>query len=315
MAISKVVYKSSSSATPVTWMDATTATAAAADIIAPKSAMLADGVVTTGTGSGGASVTVNDYLAGTWPSGDITITAATSLSKGQLTDNTAITSITSSTVLSLEAEALRYCTGITSVSFSNMTTVRQRALSNCTSLSSVSLPKVTKVGMDSTSSTDVYAFATTALASLCLPECVSCYGRYSFGGMGSSSNKVAIALPKLANSGTNTFRSSYWSAIDFGPNLTTIGSNDIYDTRSYNWILILRSSSVVTASASGAIRGVNGYTTIYIPESLYNHLGDGTASDYKAATGWSAKTSTTWAKIEGSIYETQYADGTTIPTT
>lgn len=53
MAISKVVYKSSPSATPVTWMDATTATAAAADIISPKTAMLANGVVTTGTGSGG----------------------------------------------------------------------------------------------------------------------------------------------------------------------------------------------------------------------------------------------------------------------
>ena len=55
MAISKVIYKSSPSATGVTWMDATSATAAAADIIAPKTAMLADGVVTTGTGSGGTS--------------------------------------------------------------------------------------------------------------------------------------------------------------------------------------------------------------------------------------------------------------------
>lgn len=53
MAISKIVYKENSSATPVVWMDATIATAAAADITSPKSAMLADGVVTTGTGGGG----------------------------------------------------------------------------------------------------------------------------------------------------------------------------------------------------------------------------------------------------------------------
>lgn len=53
MAISKIVYKENSSATPVVWMDATTATAAAADITSPKTAMLADGVVTTGTGTGG----------------------------------------------------------------------------------------------------------------------------------------------------------------------------------------------------------------------------------------------------------------------
>lgn len=55
MAVSKVIYKSSPQATGVTWMDATTATAAAADILAPKTAMLADGVMTTGTGTGGGS--------------------------------------------------------------------------------------------------------------------------------------------------------------------------------------------------------------------------------------------------------------------
>ena len=59
MAISKVVYKSSASAQGVTWIDATPATAAAADIISPKTAMLADGVVTQGTGSGGITPTGN----------------------------------------------------------------------------------------------------------------------------------------------------------------------------------------------------------------------------------------------------------------
>ena len=46
--------------------------------------------------------------------------------------------------------------------------------------------------------------------------------------------------------------------------------------------------------------------TIYIPESLYSHLGDGTAMDYKAATNWSTLDgygTVTWAKIEGSEYE------------
>ena len=59
MAISKVIYKSSASAQGVTWIDATPATAAAADIISPKTAMLADGVVTQGTGSGTFVVTVS----------------------------------------------------------------------------------------------------------------------------------------------------------------------------------------------------------------------------------------------------------------
>lgn len=70
MAISKVVYKSSASATPVTWMDATPATALAADIMSPKTAMLADGVLTTGTGSGGGGGLV--YETGTFtPTTDI----------------------------------------------------------------------------------------------------------------------------------------------------------------------------------------------------------------------------------------------------
>lgn len=82
MAISKVVYKSSASAQGVTWMDATPATAAAADITSPKTAMLADGVVTQGTGSGGVTPTgniditqagvtnVTSYATATVPSAD-----------------------------------------------------------------------------------------------------------------------------------------------------------------------------------------------------------------------------------------------------
>ena len=87
MAISKVVYKSSASAQGVTWIDATPATAAAADIISPKTAMLADGVVTQGTGSGGgtpsgninitqAGVTdVTNYATATVPQGEVVVSS------------------------------------------------------------------------------------------------------------------------------------------------------------------------------------------------------------------------------------------------
>ena len=61
MAISKIIYKSSPSATPETWMDVTGATAAASDITAPKTAMLANGVVTTGTGNSGGLVLTETY--------------------------------------------------------------------------------------------------------------------------------------------------------------------------------------------------------------------------------------------------------------
>lgn len=91
MAISKVVYKSSSSAQGVTWMDATPSTAAASDIASPKTAMLADGVVTQGTGSGGITPTgninitqagqtdVTNYATATVPSGALVSTLLASV--------------------------------------------------------------------------------------------------------------------------------------------------------------------------------------------------------------------------------------------
>ena len=57
MAVSKVILNST------TLIDATTATAAASDITSPKTAMLADGVMTTGTGtSGGGTVEIKDVV-------------------------------------------------------------------------------------------------------------------------------------------------------------------------------------------------------------------------------------------------------------
>ena len=75
--------------------------------------------------------------------------------------------------------------------------------------------------------------------------------------------------------------------------------------------IILRNASVVSLS------NVNAFTntpfksggsggTIYIPKALYDHLGDGTSSDYQNASNWvtvHGYGTITWAKIEGSIYE------------
>ena len=75
--------------------------------------------------------------------------------------------------------------------------------------------------------------------------------------------------------------------------------------------LIIRSTSIPSLANVNAFQNTPYYSngsggTIYIPKSLYDHLGDGTANDYKAATNWSTLDGyghTTWAKIEGSIYE------------
>ena len=84
--------------------------------------------------------------------------------------------------------------------------------------------------------------------------------------------------------------------------------------------LILRRTTIVTCQNTNvfnnspfALGKAGG--TIYIPKVLYDHLGDGSALDYQSATNWATYYgygTITWAKIEGSIYETQYGDGSSI---
>lgn len=85
--------------------------------------------------------------------------------------------------------------------------------------------------------------------------------------------------------------------------------------------IILRGSTIqkmsqLTAFADTPMASGGTGVTIYIPKSLHDHLGDGTANDYKAATNWSTYDgygTITWKKIEGSAYDGYYADGTSIP--
>lgn len=76
--------------------------------------------------------------------------------------------------------------------------------------------------------------------------------------------------------------------------------------------LILRNSSIqslgdVNAFSNTPFRGYNSLSgTVYIPKSLYDHLGDGSSLDYQSATNWSSLYSggyCTFAKLEGSPYE------------
>lgn len=91
---------------------------------------------------------------------------------------------------------------------------------------------------------------------------------------------------------------------------TDIGNMAFYNCSKLS-VLILRRSSICKLSNANAFNGSkfkSGGTggTIYIPKALYDHLGDGTSSDYKSATNWSTVNgygTITWAKIEGSIYE------------
>ena len=130
---------------------------------------------------------------------------------------------------------------------------------------------------------------------------------------------TAIALPNITSLGNQTFyRAQLLQAVDLGPNCGSIGASTFQDDTALT-TLILRKATVNTLSATSAFNntpfasGKSG-GTIYIPQTLYNALGTGT-NDYKAASNWSTIDgygTITWAKIEGSYYETHYADGTAI---
>lgn len=85
-------------------------------------------------------------------------------------------------------------------------------------------------------------------------------------------------------------------------------------------LLILRKTTVCPLTNINAFDGTEFGSegsggTIYIPKALYDHLGDGTAMDYRAATNWSyvdGYGNIIWRQIEGSQYENAYIDGTPI---
>ena len=143
---------------------------------------------------------------------------------------------------------------------------------------------------------------------------------------GSGQNSVFSYCSKLETAvlvnsvdfGNAKFHScSKLKTVDFG--CPRIRTNEFYNNTLLD-TLILRSTSIVTMENSGPFAGSKFKSggaggTIYIPKSLYDHLGDNSSSDYQHATNWSTVYgygTITWAKIEGSIYETQYADGTPI---
>lgn len=136
MAISKITYKSSPSATPETWMDATGATAAASDITSPKTAMLADGVVTTGTGSGGG-LTVDGYEQRIQPSGDVVSTSPTIAGTGTYRGNRVMTSYKNLVIGNFlyPDNTFQDCSGLTSIVMPNFTNqYGNNVFNGCTNL-------------------------------------------------------------------------------------------------------------------------------------------------------------------------------------
>lgn len=154
------------------------------------------------------------------------------------------------------------------------------------------------------------------LTSLKIPNCTTLGGDAlsKFGG-------TVLALPALVSvSGYQHLASSKLQILDLGPNFGAIKNMMIQNSANLATLILRRSNDIVSIDStnelnSNAFKSGGSGGTVYIPKSLYDHLGDGTSLDYKAATNWATVDgygTITWAAIEGSQYENYYADGTPI---
>lgn len=178
--------------------------------------------------------------------------------------------------------------------------VRDYSFYNCTALESIELTGDTTIGAS--------AFrGCTGLTNFSLLGRCSRVAGYAFNGV-----RCPIVLRDAGEIGTEAFRSYNGSAVDIGQESAWFGTN-VFNSAASLTTLVLRKTSGVIAinninvlgSTPFASSGAGG--TLYVPQSLI--------SSYQSATNWSTilgYANNQIKAIEGSIYETQYADGTSI---
>lgn len=183
-------------------------------------------------------------------------------------------------------------------------------------------------------------FAYSTIDSISLPNATT-LGEGAFQG----SQMTSCYLPKVTGEGNSLFYNAkklvnlalpswvgYWirdgiwrlcsalEKIDFGENTSELGRNNLFTDDAVLTTIVIRANTLVGLRATNCFNGTpfrsgGSGGTIYIPKTMYNHLGDGTELDYKSATNWSTIDgygTITWAKIEGSQYENYYVDGTPV---
>lgn len=188
---------------------------------------------------------------------------------------------------------------------SDVITTGRGAFSYWTALQSLSLPNLETIG-------DGCFQGSNAISNFYFPKATTIAAGNAFSSAGAITS--AIVLPLLSaypsNNAINAFRGQ---AIDLGKNIGDIKTY-MFQSSSNLTKLILRKTSVSalvninafnnTPFASGKSGG-----TLYVPQAQI--------VNYQAATNWDTLLSypnNQILPIEGSIYETQYADGTPITT-
>ena len=237
---------------------------------------------------------LNDIVNNIEPSGELVIDGPTTIRQYQFLLNQEITKVSSPTVIAICGHAFQNCFNLEEVSFPNCIYIGEKtnayastanydyqhgsSFAGCKRIRKAYFPNVQIIS-------DSRPFGAD--------------DSWYYGDRFGSVFRPSLAFPSLTYIGAQAFRQGDFSVLDFGPGLSRIESYCIYNC-SLDALVLRKSDDIVEAANTNAISSVN---TVYCPSNLI--------SEYEAATNWSAKTRT-YLPIEGSIYETQYADGTPI---
>lgn len=248
--------------------------------------ILISGKITISGGGGGGGMSLEDYLNRTAPAGSVSVPSVTKLYGHTFMENEAITDFTAASITRIGMNDFYGCSNLTNVSMPNLVYAsdidvadssvnynnRCMAFRECHNLGNIHLPKLEKTGL----------------------------GLFYRCGFGQSTYNAVIVLPSISLLGQQSFTQGKFKAVDLGPNLTKL-YNDTFYAGTYDAV-ILRSTTLVAANNRDAVRGI---TKLYVPSAL--------VASYATATNWSNDAaSRTVLAIEGSQYETHYADGTPI---
>lgn len=188
--------------------------------------------------------------------------------------------VLSDDVMFIEAYAF-YDQAITGLRANNVIRVRDHAFYSCNNLK-----KLIIKGKDAYFDTDVIRYCNT-LEELRIPNACS---SFTFGSNGLQS----CSSLKIIDYGFAT--SLVFNSLS-AANLNTIILHKTDGVQALSSSTILNSTKFKEGGEGG---------TVYIPEVMYNHLGDGSELDYKAATNWvtyNGYGTITWAILEDSIYD------------
>ena len=256
--------------------------------------------------SGGGGFTVNDILDKTASQTNVVWDGTGTLQYVSLYGIN-IETITLSNVGTISAcpNMFRNMTSLKSISAPNLTSMSSSAdlLNGCTNLETLNMPK-----LSSLSGCDRFAQGCSKLTTVHLENCTNMGGDT----FKNCTSLVTIVLPKSSMFYSNNFNGC--TSLQTADVLASDRFNGgvFQNCTVFNKLIIRRTGSICplanvnafnsTPFASGGAGG-----EIYVPSALL--------STYPTSTNWSTINgygTVTWKAIEGSYYETHYADGTVI---